>query len=232
MSQNRSHAVMSQRVEAHEVITRADAKAAGLLRYFTGKPCPKGHIDERLVSSFGCLECSRVASNPRRREVAAKYYQQNADAMKSAVRERWRCDPQAKAKDKLSRDARREEIRAYDRMRAKRDREKKTVIIARWIENNPERHKQLRIASSARRRARVRAAPGSFTADDIERLKAAQKGRCWWCTKLIKKQPHADHRIPLAKGGTNDVGNIVISCAACNKSKSAKMPWEFAGRLL
>jgi len=43
-----------------EIISRADAKAAGLKRYFTGKPCPRGHIAERYVNSKGCRECGRI----------------------------------------------------------------------------------------------------------------------------------------------------------------------------
>jgi hypothetical protein len=42
------------------MISRATAKARGLLRYFTGRPCPRGHVTERYVSSHGCMECVRL----------------------------------------------------------------------------------------------------------------------------------------------------------------------------
>jgi hypothetical protein len=35
-----------------------DARDLGLKRYFTGQPCNRGHISERLVSNMGCLVCS------------------------------------------------------------------------------------------------------------------------------------------------------------------------------
>lgn len=232
MSQNTSHAVMQQRSEAPEVISRADARASGLIRYFTGRPCLRGHICERLVSSCGCPECSRVVNNPGKRASAHAYYQNNCEAKKVAARKRWHSSPEAREKDKASRDARREEIRAYDRMRAKRDREKKRIVIERWIVNNPVRHKELAVARAHRRRARITEAGGSFSADDIQVMFASQNRKCWWCTKPIKGKFHVDHRIPIAKGGTNDRGNIVIACIPCNKTKSAKMPWEFAGRLV
>ena len=38
-------------------INRAEAKALGLKRFFTGKPCPKNHISERYVSANACCEC-------------------------------------------------------------------------------------------------------------------------------------------------------------------------------
>ena len=52
-----------------EIISKADAIASGLKRYFTGKPCKNGHIDERLVSNKGCITCCN--SNYR------KYYKEN-----------------------------------------------------------------------------------------------------------------------------------------------------------
>lgn len=36
------------RSETLEIISVADAGAAGLKRYFTGRPCKNGHVSERL----------------------------------------------------------------------------------------------------------------------------------------------------------------------------------------
>ena len=41
-----------------EVISYQEAKANGLKRYFTGKPCKHGHVADRFVSTCGCTECS------------------------------------------------------------------------------------------------------------------------------------------------------------------------------
>lgn len=39
-----------------------EAKALGLKRYFTGKPCKgAGHIADRLASNSTCTECARIA---------------------------------------------------------------------------------------------------------------------------------------------------------------------------
>lgn len=43
-----------------QVVTRKEAKAQGLKRYYTGKACPHGHYSERFVSTGQCLECLRV----------------------------------------------------------------------------------------------------------------------------------------------------------------------------
>src|SRR5882672_4516842 len=44
-------------MEELKIISPADARAIGLTRYFTGKPCKCGHIAERLVSNAHCVSC-------------------------------------------------------------------------------------------------------------------------------------------------------------------------------
>lgn len=150
----------------------------------------------------------------------------------AASRARWAVDPEARVKDKASRNARRDEIRAYDRMRGKRDRPKRKAKFDAWAAKNPERNREIGRAASARRRARAKEIGGTWSMADLKRAVAAQKGRCWWCGKRLGKRFHADHRIPLAREGSNGPGNIVAACPPCNHAKGAKMPWEFAGRLL
>lgn len=83
------------------------------------------------------------------------------------------------------------------------------------------------------RRARKKAADGEHTAEEFRAKLERYGGRCHWCRRPIRGTPHADHLIPLSRGGSNDISNIVPACAKCNLTKSAKMPWEFQeGRLL
>jgi len=65
------------------IVTRAAAKAVGAKRYFTGKPCPKGHISERYLSKGNCAACLR--SQVRDRE-KAKAYSRAYHAAKAAKR--------------------------------------------------------------------------------------------------------------------------------------------------
>lgn len=39
---------------------REVAKANGSQTYFTGKPCKRGHMAERFVSTYVCVDCSRI----------------------------------------------------------------------------------------------------------------------------------------------------------------------------
>ena len=66
-----------------------------------------------------------------------------------------------------------------------------------------------------------------------------QKGRCPDCgdrLMLIGPAPaHADHIMPLALGGSNDVRNLQLLCAPCNLTKGARDPLDHAriqGRLI
>ena len=40
-----------------KIISRKEAKAQGLTRYFTGEPCKHGHVAERMTSSGACHTC-------------------------------------------------------------------------------------------------------------------------------------------------------------------------------
>jgi len=42
-----------------QIISRKEAIAQGLSWYFTGKPCWRGHIDERYVDG-GCSTCRKM----------------------------------------------------------------------------------------------------------------------------------------------------------------------------
>lgn len=55
--------------------SRADAKAAGLKRYFTGKPCKHGHVSERLLSDRNCLACANI----KRAAVLKNHYRSDTE---------------------------------------------------------------------------------------------------------------------------------------------------------
>ena len=45
-----------------QIISRAEARARRLKRYFTGKACKRGHVAERRVSSWDCVVCKQVSN--------------------------------------------------------------------------------------------------------------------------------------------------------------------------
>lgn len=69
-----------------KIILRKDAKVEGLKRYYTGKPCKHGHIDERTVSSGRCVECDRIIQKtPEYRAKRRAYEQQEHMRAKRSI---------------------------------------------------------------------------------------------------------------------------------------------------
>ncbi len=80
-----------------------------------------------------------------------------------------------------------------------------------------------------------KAAKGTHTAQQIREQYERQKGRCYYCQQKVKwSKHHVDHVIPLSRGGSNDISNLVIACPTCNLSKNDRLPheWPKGGRLL
>lgn len=84
--------------QARAIMTRAEAKSAGLLRYFSGKACKNGHVAERQTSNGTCIVCLAekkaryYAENPeKRKHHNATYYAKNADYVK-ALNADWRAE--------------------------------------------------------------------------------------------------------------------------------------------
>lgn len=57
---------------------RTVARELGKKRYFTGVPCPRGHVAERLIESTKCVECVKAKTKER--------FANNREAVKAARR--------------------------------------------------------------------------------------------------------------------------------------------------
>lgn len=112
----------------------------------------------------------------------------------------------------------------------------------RWYAANPEKARRRQReyyqrnpdavkAAAARSRAKRQNAPGRWTAADIRRIFAAQKGRCAMCRVSIRKGYHIDHIVALANGGTNWPRNLQLLCEPCNLHKHDADPLDFARRM-
>lgn len=94
-------------------------------------------------------------------------------------------------------------------------------------------------SNSQRRRAAVRQADGTFTAEEIKVLLEKQQFRCAnpGCTtprRSIRKNYRIDHRQPLiprimgSPPGSNHIANIQLLCGPCNQRKHNKEPIAWA----
>lgn len=108
---------------ADEIISRAEAQARGLKRYFVGAPCKYGHIAERLTSSGVCIAC--------RADIERRYNEAHPEKLKE------------KRRAQASRH-RRENPERVERNKKRWDNANKDKIAAkvtRWRAANPEKVK-------------------------------------------------------------------------------------------
>lgn len=90
----------------------------------------------------------------------------------------------------------------------------------KYYQSHPDRF----IVRNARSRARKYQAPGEFTVQEWQDLKARYNYTCLCCGKQepeIKLTP--DHVIPFSKGGSNFIENIQPFCLSCNNKKFDKI---------
>jgi len=185
-----------------QVISRKQARESGLVRYFTGKQCPKGHIGERFVSYGQCVDCTVKSRD-------AWYHENKERARAKNIAWHENNRPKKQAINAKYRKAHPEKVRAAT--------ESHRIAF-------PEKYIEYR----ANRRARKRNAPGNgIPASAILELTKLQNGKCAYCGE--KKLLTLDHIEPLATGGAHDVSNAQMVCKSCNSSKGAKDPYKFAG---
>lgn len=218
------------------------AKPASLV-YFG----PEKRVKDGLQAA--CRECCR---EDRRRRRAAdpgadkRYYEANKHWLLPKMNEYQRKRraenyEEALAREQAYRDANREKQRAQRRAHYPLIAEKERARLSSYYASNADRRAERYAGIEAwrkanretartylrNRRARIKSVGGVHTKEDVLRLIEGQKGHCWWCSKKIPKgKHHVDHRIPIARGGSNGPENLVISCAPCNLKKNMKMPWE------
>lgn len=118
-----------------------------------------------------------------------------------------------------------QEKKAAARDYYERHREQIIAKVTAYLRERPEVRLQLR----QQRRARELSAEGSFTATEWLSLVDAFHHRCAYCG--AEGPLHADHRVPLARGGTNFISNILPACASCDQRKYLSTEEEFRARL-
>jgi 5-methylcytosine-specific restriction endonuclease McrA len=213
------------------IVTRAEAKAAGLPRYFTGKPCPHGHVVERLTANGTCRLCSNRMAAVAHRANRAKHnvhsrawYARNKDKVAAQARAAKQKDPE-RVLERSRRWVRKNRQYTWDYYAANSETIK--ARIRQWVSENRDKTG----AYSRNRRARVAQAEGSHTGAEIQNLLKKQKGRCAYCSANISKRFHADHIVPLVDGGSNWISNIQLTCPRCNTRKNRTDPAIFAARM-
>lgn len=64
-----------------QIISREEAREKGLKRYYTGKECKHGHLDERLTKQGNCIKCASIQREARKDKYKA-WYSDNRESQK------------------------------------------------------------------------------------------------------------------------------------------------------
>jgi 5-methylcytosine-specific restriction endonuclease McrA len=230
------------------IVTRAEALARGLPRWFIGKSCKRDHISERRTTDGVCVACVHALTNA--------WKTANREKINAAERESRLRDPEtykARVAKYQTSDKGKATLQAYRLANAEAARKRAKA----WKEQNPERalenraryyeaNKERVVAKVAEwnaanpdgqrtrgrnYRAKLYAAEGSHTREQIQALHDSQGGKCVYCRVSLKDGYHADHIRPLSKGGSNWIANIQLTCGPCNNRKRAADPIIYAQRL-
>lgn len=183
----------------------------------------------------GCRECQSLEYQANREKVIARSAAWAAQNKEKRVqhKSKWRANNPDYGKAHYREN--KGEYAIHARRWQQENKEKVAARNLKWKEANPEK------VSSQRqnRRAAARLADGSHTHEDIASIFSNQSGRCAYCQCALKRagkgKMHIDHIMPLALGGSNWPSNLQLLCPACNLSKGAKHPIDFAqsmGKLL
>jgi 5-methylcytosine-specific restriction endonuclease McrA len=154
----------------------------------------------------------------RRRRVADKRrYSRNRQKVLARKAMEYRAD-----KDKFKE----RNLRFYkDNMYQQRERARKYRVenqekVMRAYAAYAKRRPEVYRAAANRRRARLANASGDFTNEQWLTLCEKYGNKCACCEQ--EKRLHADHIVPLSKGGSNMIENIQPLCKSCNSRKATK----------
>ena len=195
--------------------------------------CKKEFEPHHFNQKYCCDECKKEAI----RQTKARYKKTEKGI---ASEMRWRNSEQKKITDKRY-------------WQSEKGRKKAVELQKRYLENNPEakerkRERDRKYGQSEKGRENNRKATSKYRKSergkfdrrqqkymrralgkiDADYLKKLLEGKiCYYCGCEIKGKKTIDHKIPVAKGGTNDNENLVLSCVHCNTQKNNKTEEEY-----
>lgn len=225
-----------RRYEANREVRKADNRRRWHENRDKYRETQKRYYRENIEERKAADKAYREANREKRAEAHRKWSLANPDRIAAYGKARREKYPD-KERQRTERWRRKNAKKINARNRKNYDPAKQAEYHRRWYDKNREeileRAKAWRAENKAKvkewshRRRAVTEAPGGFTAKDIGLIWGEQDGLCTYCFEELDDTCEADHFIPIAQGGGNEPENIVLACMPCNRSKGAKMPWEW-----
>lgn len=106
-----------------------------------------------------------------------------------------------------------------DAARYLRERDRRIVYAIEYAKRNPH------VGQVSKRNRRAASAKGRVSPRDWRRLCRRYGGRCAYCS--AKASLTMDHVVPLVRGGSNTIGNILPACRPCNCRKQGRFIMEW-----
>lgn len=204
----------------------------------------------RYLKCNSCVECKAITDKRRHErdrekvnEYNKRYRKENPEKVKEWNRRYWEKSPvpyaeyvrlQRKANpERFRRNDRTKYYRHYEKYRAYRKRvyqERKSELHAKQLAYmRTDRGKMLAAKHRHNRRARNQSVIiGAYTPKELLALKEVFDNLCAYCCDKTAKS--LDHFIPVSKGGSDCLGNLLPCCRSCNSSKCNSDPFEWYSR--
>lgn len=169
-------------------------------------------IAHMLASCIRCVECRRLEKNRDQRERKARQYGPKPE--RNCENCGKRIDP---SRQRTARFCNRKCLETHRTKNVDRSeylnatKQRRLAYQRNWRKNNPAR------TSSHKAKRRANELVGKFTESDWKRLVNYYRGRCAYCGN--ESVLTVDHVVPLSRGGTNYIGNLLPACQSCNSSK-------------
>lgn len=125
-----------------------------------------------------------------------------------------------------------ENITIQQKLYRESHRSERIEATKRWRQNNPDklmaynqsaRVKTMKKSYRNKRRALALNTGGSYTDEDVKALLEFFDNKCAYTGEPLEAHFHLDHIVPLIKGGTNYIWNLVPSNPTANLSKGKKV---------
>lgn len=209
-----------------QTTSKQEAIAKNIKHYFTGEPCLYGHISIRLVSSGGCVECSKISQQSEKSKQNKKlHYLKNREKYLKAANDRYAKDPEPakkRASERLVK--KRKEVLAYQTMYRKKKELRDPVFALSLRMKQAIRFSLFKVG--AIKNARTMKTVGCSLEEFKLHIERQFYGGMSWDNK---HKWHIDHIIPLATAKTeqdvialNHFSNLRPLWAKENLAKGAK----------